>query len=321
MSSVMQALTPETILEEMGLDTANLARRLDFVGYTPEDARRVVVLKDLMEANVQALTSQFFDFLSHLPEAKALLARPDLMAQARLLKAAHLRAMVTGDYDRDYAVQRLKLGLIYASVGLDARVFLGAFHNLLLSLGGIIMQHSVQAPLEGFKNFMALKKVAFFDISLILDVLVFERERIIRQQQHAIFELSTPVLQVREKLLLLPLIGLIDTERAKQVTDGLLRQIRATRARVAILDLTGVAVMDSKVANHLLQTAASARLMGAKVIVTGLSSELARSLVGLGIELGELETTSSLLAGFEAAERELRMVKPAILEHAEDVDP
>jgi rsbT co-antagonist protein RsbR len=305
MPQTSHSLTPETILKEMGLNAANLERRLAFVGFGPEDARRIPALKELMEQNVQSLTSLFFDFLSRLPEAKPLLTRPDLMAQARLLKAAHLRAMVAGDYGHDYALQRLRLALIYASVGLDSRVFMGAFHNLLRQLGVLIMQHYEKAPMEGFENFMALKKIAFFDIGLIIDALVFERERIIRLQQEAILELSTPVLQVRDQLLLLPLIGLIDTARAQQVTEGLLHAIRAHRARAVILDLTGVAVMDSKVANHLLQAAASAKLMGAKVIITGLSTELSRSMVALGVDLGSIETTSSLLGGFQAAEREL----------------
>src|SRR6185369_12402026 len=79
---------------------------------------------------------------------------------------------------------------------------------------------------------------------------VQERERIIRQQQEAIRELSTPVLQVRERLLILPIIGMLDTQRARQVTEQLLRAIRTHRAKVVVIDITGVAAMDSKVANH-----------------------------------------------------------------------
>src|SRR5881398_3747031 len=102
---------------------------------------------------------------------------------------------------------------------------------------------------------------------------VQERERIIRQQQEAIRELSTPVLQVREQLLILPIIGVLDSQRARQVTEQLLRAIRANRAKVVVIDVTGVAAMDSGVANHLVQTVEASRLLGATVIVTGLSPE------------------------------------------------
>src|SRR5436189_1439338 len=119
---------------------------------------------------------------------------------------------------------------------------------------------------------------------------VEERERIIRQQQESIRELSTPVLQIRERLLLLPIIGVIDTQRARLITESLLRSIRANRAKVVVMDITGVATIDSKVSNHLLQTVTAARLMGAHVIVTGLSAEVAPSLVALGSELSKLNT-------------------------------
>ena len=99
---------------------------------------------------------------------------------------------------------------------------------------------------------------------------VQERERIIRQQQEAIRELSTPVLQVREQLLILPIIGVLDSQRARQVTEQLLRAIRANRAKVVVIDITGVPTIDSTVANHLVQTVDASGLMGASVIITGL---------------------------------------------------
>ena len=99
---------------------------------------------------------------------------------------------------------------------------------------------------------------------------VEERERVIRQQQEAIRELSTPVLQVRERLLILPIIGVLDSLRARQLTEQLLTAIRRNRARVVVIDITGVPAIDLTVANHLLQTVKACGLMGADVIVTGL---------------------------------------------------
>src|SRR5215475_8779386 len=132
---------------------------------------------------------------------------------------------------------------------------------------------------------------------------VQERERIIRQQQEAIRELSTPVLQVRERLLILPIIGVIDPQRARQVTEQLLRGIRANRAKVVVIDITGVPSVDSTVANHLVQTVDASRLMGATVIVTGLSSEIAQTLVTIGVDLTKMRTVGDLQGGIEEAER------------------
>jgi len=132
---------------------------------------------------------------------------------------------------------------------------------------------------------------------------VEERERIIRQQQEAIRELSTPVLQVRERLLILPIIGVIDPQRARQLTEQLLRAIRANRAKVVVIDVTGVAAMDSGVANHLVQTVEASRLLGATVIVTGLSPAIAQTLVTIGVDLSEMATVGDLQGGIEEAER------------------
>src|SRR5213595_3926083 len=132
---------------------------------------------------------------------------------------------------------------------------------------------------------------------------VQERERIIRQQQEAIRELSTPVLQVRERLLILPIIGVIDPQRARQVTEQLLRGIRANRAKVVVIDITGVPTIDSTVANHLVQTVEASRLMGASVIITGLSSEIAKTLVTIGVDLSKMNAVGDLQGGIEEAER------------------
>ncbi len=134
---------------------------------------------------------------------------------------------------------------------------------------------------------------------------VEERERIIRQQQDAIRELSTPVLQVRERLLILPIIGVLDSQRATQLTDQLLWGIRTNRARVVVIDITGVPEIDTSVANHLVQTVDASRLMGASVIITGLSSEIARTLVTIGVDLTKMNTIGDLQGGIEEAERQL----------------
>jgi rsbT co-antagonist protein RsbR len=132
---------------------------------------------------------------------------------------------------------------------------------------------------------------------------VEERERVIRQQQDSIHELSTPVLQVRERLLILPIIGVLDSSRAHQLTDQLLQGIRTHRARVVVIDITGVPDVDDVVADHLVKTVDASRLMGANVIITGLSSRIAQTLVTIGVDLGKMDTAGDLQSGIEEAER------------------
>ncbi len=132
---------------------------------------------------------------------------------------------------------------------------------------------------------------------------VDERERVIHQQQDALRRLSTPVLPVRERLLILPIIGVLDSERARQLTEQLLSGIRTHRAKVVVIDITGAPEVDATVANHLVQTVDACRLMGATVIITGLSPKIAQTLVTLGVDLSKIHTMGDLQGGLEEAER------------------
>jgi rsbT co-antagonist protein RsbR len=132
---------------------------------------------------------------------------------------------------------------------------------------------------------------------------VEERDRVIHDQQESIRELSTPVLQLRERLLILPIIGVLDSSRARQLTEQLLGAIRDNRATVVVIDITGVATIDRTVANHLVQTVEASRLMGARTILTGLSPEIAQTVVDLGVDLSMMRTVGDLQGGIEEAER------------------
>jgi rsbT co-antagonist protein RsbR len=290
-------------LERLKLSPHDIERRQAFVGLEPDDITRIAVIKDLVVRDAERYGVTFFNHLDGIEEAAGLTGNRVLLEEAKRLKHEHLIAMVKGDYGKDYMEQRVRLGVLYSRARLDVRVFLGAFHVLMRTIGADVMKYFAKSPMDGFDAFMSLKKVGFLDIGLIVDVLIAERERVINLQQDAIRELSTPVLQLRERLLILPIIGVIDSMRAKQLTDDLLRSIRANRARIVVMDITGVAAVDSKVANHFLQTVAAARLMGANVIVTGLSAEVAQSLVALGVDLTSIRTMNDLQGGLEEAER------------------
>ena len=289
--------------QELELTSEDIERRKRIAGLDANDLSRIRSVQELVTRNAEGFTTAFFNHLAGLEEARELVTNRQLADQVRYMKREHLVAMVKGEYGAEYMQQRIALGALYGKAGLEARVFLAAFHQLLRAIGGAIVRQYEHAPTEGFEIFTSIQKVAFIDVGLIVDALMFERERTIHRQQDAIRELSTPVLQIRDRLLLLPIIGVIDTHRARLVTETLLRSIRDNRAKVVVMDVTGVATIDSKVANHLLQTVSAARLMGALVIVTGLSADVAQSLVALGIELAKITTVGDLQGGLEEAER------------------
>jgi PAS domain S-box-containing protein len=126
-------------------------------------------------------------------------------------------------------------------------------------------------------------------------------EAMIDSQQRAIMELSTPAMQLLEDIILMPLVGNIDSERAGTMIDKLLGTISASSASVAILDVTGVPVIDTNVARYLLKTVSAAKMLGAEVILTGIQPSGAQTLVQLGIDLSGVTTKGSLRAGIQEA--------------------
>ena len=136
---------------------------------------------------------------------------------------------------------------------------------------------------------------------LTVETYVKSREELIQRQQREMMELSTPVVQLWENILALPLIGTLDSERTQVVMESLLQKIVETGALIAIIDITGVPTVDTLVAQHLLKTVAAARLMGADCIISGIRPQIAQTIVHLGVNLSDVTTKASLADAFSIA--------------------
>ena len=128
-----------------------------------------------------------------------------------------------------------------------------------------------------------------------------DAKKVIDDQRATINELQTPVIEVWDGILALPIVGSVDTARAQDMNERLLDRIVQTRSEIVILDITAVPVVDTAVAKHLLETVASAKLLGAEVLIVGLSSRTAMTLVHLGLDLGGVITRTTLAKGLELA--------------------
>jgi rsbT co-antagonist protein RsbR len=271
---------------------------------TPPFESTAALLTELITHLRKSRTQLREEWVQRITEAELLTAmtRDEIFAEATSVYDSYVQALETGTLEALQAYAR-NLSERIIPRGVETHEVVG----IVLLLRDVLAR-SLFA--KDRTDFTVLNRVldayepAANRIAITVAVgFVQERERVIREQQEAIRELSTPVLQVRERLLILPIIGLIDPHRARQLTEQLLRGIRTNRAKVVVIDITGVAAMDATVANHLVLTVESARLLGATVIVTGLSPEIAQTLVNIGVDLGKMNTVGDLQGGIEEAER------------------
>ncbi|HHV65572.1 MAG TPA: STAS domain-containing protein [Peptococcaceae bacterium] len=232
----------------------------------------------------------------------ASLTSDELNSESAIIYDTCVDCLETGDYQaaESYAKMLAERGVLR---GMTTEQIIGGF----LTLRDIYGRSLFERHQKDIKRLsMALdiyEPVANKILSIVALAFIEERENVVRQQEEAIRELSTPVLQYRDGSLILPIIGVLDTHRARQLTEQLLNSIRANRAKVVVMDITGVPAVDSKVANHLVQTVEASRLLGANVVVTGVSPQIAQTLVTLGIDLSRLNAVGDLQGGIEEADR------------------
>ncbi|PYU36650.1 MAG: anti-anti-sigma factor [Acidobacteria bacterium] len=276
------------------------------------------LFRELVEHLRQSRTQLREEWAQRITEAQLLTAmsKEEIFAEATSVYDNYMEALKTGTFEALQAYAR-NLSERIIPRGVETREVIG----IVLLLRDVLARSlfaKYQADFALLNRILDAYEPAANRIAITVAVgFVQERERVIREQQEAIRVLSTPVLQVRERLLILPIIGVMDPQRARQLTEQLLRGIRTNRAKVVVIDITGVPVMDASVANHLVQTVEAARLLGAIVIITGLSPEIAQTLVMMGVDLGKMNTVGDLQGGIEEAER-LLGYKVAITGEASD---
>lgn len=163
------------------------------------------------------------------------------------------------------------------------------------------LQQEIKDPQELYMQSMKISKLIDHFSMGTFETFIKVREEVILRQTDEISDISTPVIQVWDGILALPIIGTLDSARTQVVMENLLQKIVETGSGIAILDISGVPAVDSLVAQHLIKTVSATRLMGAECIISGIRPEIAQTVVHLGIDLSNVITKASLAAALKAA--------------------
>jgi rsbT co-antagonist protein RsbR len=234
--------------------------------------------------------------------ARGLTPRTELDAEMRELLASLVAALDAGDDARELAPQHPLAQALRAASNLRAARGFSADESLRYLQ---TCKQSLVAALAGLPDSQAAaaRVESLLDrcVGLLFGAYVAAREDLIRRQGESLREVSTPVITLWDSMLLLPLVGIVDSVRAQQISETLLEAISRSEAEVTLIDVTGVPVMDTSVARHILKTVAAAEMLGTRVILTGIGPSTAQTMVKLGIDMSGVPTRASLKSGLALA--------------------
>lgn len=282
------------------LDEASLALRLAFYRIGPQTLARLAALRPLAERVTPEIVEQFYAHLMSQPETRDFLDDPELVTRLKRKQTTYFLELFRGKIDLAYAQSRIAMGTVHERLGVPTRWYIGACSWYLQLVHQKLCEDSLDRE-ENNKNIDAITQILHFDASLAIDAYISGHVEAHKRHQAAIRELSTPVIRVYDRILLLPLVGTIDSHRAQQVMESVLVRTCDEHAKVLLLDIAGVTVVDTQVADYLLKTTAAVRLLGAQTILTGISPQVARTIVELGVSLAALHTRNTLADGLELA--------------------
>lgn len=266
---------------------------LDLYQVTDEDLDHVKAAGAIITAHMDDAVSTWYGWLKTQPEFEEFLSDPEVLRRAQSLQLEYWQQFFQGQISADYIRHRQRLGQTHARIGLPlntyfagASRFVGVISDLLAANG---MTGNARLASE-----RAINKLLDLDIAVVVETYTRLEKETIESQSRSLMEMSTPVTEIWSGILLLPLVGIIDSKRAQDIMNAALSKIAETHARIFILDISGVGVVDTAVANHLVKITKATRLMGCESTVSGVSPAIAQTIVELGIDVGTMMTTATM---------------------------
>ena len=196
--------------------------------------------------------------------------------------------------------KRRTIGEVHARIGLPLPVYFAAM-NLSLRILSEEMYNGKLSEKDYGTAVRAVTRLMHFDTAIVVDTFMRLTSKTISEQSQALMEMSTPVTALWDNILILPVIGIIDSKRSQDIMNAMLSKISATQSKIIILDISGVAVVDTAVASYLIKITKATNLMGCECLISGISPAIAQTIVELGIDVEDVQTTATLRDALQIA--------------------
>lgn len=269
------------------------AELLDLYLIVPDDLERNGRYGATIVPRLDTYAEIFYRWLAGQPEFEQLFQDKRRLERVKGLQKDHWVQFFQPEREQRYLDRLDRIGEAHARIGLSVHSYLSGLNRSRIIFLEELYDQSLP-PEEYAAVQSSLSKLISLDGALVMHTYSRLTNEAMARQSQTLMEMSTPVTEIWGGILMLPAVGLIDSRRAQDMMNAILNRIAGTQSKSVILDISGVAVVDTAVANHLLKITRATRLMGCECIISGLSPAIAQTIVELGIEVGSIRTVATL---------------------------
>ena len=257
------------------------------------DLQRIRDFKPAFMEHMDEMVEEWYAWLKTMPEFDQFFSDEETLSRVRGMQRTYWEVFMDAVVDDDYVDRRLLVGEAHARIGLPLNTYFAGMSRFLTLFEKVAAKTDME-PEDRFATTSAISKLIHVDTAIVVDTYNHIVEDTLTAQAKSMMEMSTPVTQIWSGILLLPIVGIIDSARASDIMNATLTKIGETQARIFILDISGVGVVDTAVANNLIKITRATRLMGCECTISGVSPAIAQTIVDLGIEVGRIKTTATM---------------------------
>jgi rsbT co-antagonist protein RsbR len=279
------------------LTSASLLERFDL---SPNDLTLLKKCGGRISDRIDHVVDRFYEWLGEQPEFNVFFNSQDTVERVKKLQKLYWADFFGGVVDQRYIDYRVHIGEIHAQRDMPNLIYFAAmlrfqllFIEELLNCG--LDKDQLKPAIRTFNKLLMLDTYVTSD-----QIAQFAKRRVVESGK-VMLAMSTPVTSIWDGILLLPLVGIVDSQRTQDIMEKTLSRIAESRARVFVMDISGVVTVDTAVANNFIRITQATRLMGCDCIISGISPSVARTLVELGANVGEVRTTATLRDALQLA--------------------
>lgn len=248
---------------------------------------------------IPKMLDEFYVWMANHPDMMAYFRDEQTLAHVKAMQNKYWHVFFEGRVDDDYLAERRRIGTIHAQVNLPVLVYLAGINALY----PLFREQSRELATQqyGADGANAVIKLLHLDAALICNAFTDRRDEMLAENSRAVMEMSTPVAEIWDSVLLLPIVGIVDSRRSEDIMNAVLNAVSSRAAREFILDISGVGVVDTAVANYLIKITKAASLMGCESTISGISPAIAQTIVQLGVDVGSVRTTATMMDALSGA--------------------